>query len=58
LTTGEIAAQLAEVYGAQVCRQTISAIIDKVIEGLTEWRNRPLDAVHPVIFRRRPCEDP
>jgi putative transposase len=50
LTTGEIAAHLAEVYGAQVSRQTISKITDKVIEGMTEWQNRPLDAVYPVIF--------
>ena len=43
LTTGEISAHLAEVYGAQVSRQTISTITDKVIEGMTEWQNRPLD---------------
>jgi transposase-like protein len=50
LTTGEIAAHLAGVYGAQVSRQTISTITDKVIEGMTEWQNRPLDVVYPVIF--------
>jgi putative transposase len=50
LTTGEIAAHLADVYGAEVSRQTISTITDKVIEGMTEWQNRPLDAVYPVVF--------
>ena len=50
LTTGEISAHLAEVYGAQVSRQTISTITDAVIEGMTEWQNRPLDVVYPVIF--------
>jgi transposase-like protein len=50
LTTGEIAAHLGEVYGAEVSRQTISTITDKVIEGMTEWQNRPLDVVYPVIF--------
>jgi putative transposase len=50
LTTGEISAHLAEVYGAQVSRQTISTITDKVIEGMVEWQNRPLDAVYPVVF--------
>ena len=50
LTTGEIAAHLAEVYGADVSRQTISTITDKVIEGMAEWQNRPLDPVYPVIF--------
>jgi putative transposase len=43
LTTGEVQAHLAEVYGAQVSRQTISTITDKVVEGMTEWQNRPLD---------------
>jgi len=50
LTTGEIAAHLAEVYGAEVSRQTISTITDTVIEGMAEWQNRPLDVVYPVIF--------
>ncbi|NKQ59432.1 IS256 family transposase [Amycolatopsis sp. K13G38] len=50
LTTGEISAHLAEVYGAEVSRQTISTITDKVVEGMVEWQNRPLDPVYPVIF--------
>ncbi|WP_405800210.1 IS256 family transposase [Streptomyces halstedii] len=50
LTTGEVQAHLSEVYGADVSRQTISTITDKVLEGMAEWQNRPLDAVHPVIF--------
>ena len=50
LTTGEISAHLAEVYGAEVSRQTISTITDKVMEGMAEWQNRPLDCVYPVVF--------
>src|SRR5688500_610996 len=50
LTTGEVQAHLAEVYGAQVSRQTISTITDKVVEGMAEWQNRPLDPIYPVIF--------
>ena len=50
LTTGEVQAHLAEVYGAEVSRQTISTITDKVIEGMAEWQNRPLDPVYPVVF--------
>ncbi|MGW5413560.1 IS256 family transposase [Actinomadura geliboluensis] len=50
LTHGEISAHLAEVYGASVSKQTISTITDKVIDGMTEWQNRPLDPVYPVIF--------
>jgi putative transposase len=50
LTTGEVAAHFDEVYGAKVSRDTISRITDKVIEEMTEWQNRPLDAVYPVLF--------
>jgi transposase-like protein len=50
LTHGEISAHLAEVYGAEVSKTTISTITDKVIEGMAEWQNRPLDPVYPVIF--------
>ncbi|KJS51002.1 transposase, partial [Streptomyces rubellomurinus subsp. indigoferus] len=50
LTHGEISAHLAEVYGAEVSKQTISTITDQVIEGMAEWQNRPLDSVYPVVF--------
>jgi putative transposase len=50
LTHGEISAHLAEIYGAQVSKQTISAITDRVMEGMAVWQSRPLDPVYPVIF--------
>ena len=50
LTHGEIAAHLAEVYGAEVSKQTITTITDRVMEGMAEWQNRPLDPVYPVVF--------
>ena len=50
LTTGEVAAHFAEVYGAKVSKDTISRITEKVIEEMAEWQHRPLDRVYPVIF--------
>ncbi|MGH3575671.1 MAG: IS256 family transposase, partial [Pseudonocardiaceae bacterium] len=50
LTHGEISAHLAEIYGAEVSKQTISVITDRVLEGMAAWQSRPLDAVYPVIF--------
>ncbi|MFD7275410.1 transposase, partial [Streptomyces mirabilis] len=50
LTHGEISAHLAEVYGADVSKTTISVITDKVMDGMAEWQNRPLDRVYPVVF--------
>src|SRR3954465_10073001 len=50
LTTGEVSAHLADVYGATVSKDTISRITDKVIEEMAEWCNRPLESVYPVVF--------
>jgi putative transposase len=50
LTHGEICAHLQEIYGAQVSKETITRITDRVLEGMSEWQNRPLDAVYPVMF--------
>ena len=50
LTTGEVQAHLAEIYGAEVSRDTISTITDRVLEGLAEWQSRPLDPVYAVLF--------
>src|SRR4051812_35572966 len=50
LTTGEIAAHFHDVYGATVSKDTISRITDTVVAEMNEWRDRPLDAIYPVIF--------
>ena len=50
LTTGEISAHFAEIYGASVSRETISRITDKVIEEMNDWAVRPLDEVYAAIF--------
>ena len=50
LTAGEISAHLAGVYGAEVSKQAISTITDQVTGAMAEWRNRPLDKVHAVVF--------
>lgn len=50
LPTGEVQAHLAETYGTDVSRETISKITDRVLDDLADWQNRPLDRVFPVIF--------
>ncbi len=50
LTTGEISAHFAEIYGASVSKETISRITEKVIAEMTEWQARPLDEVYAAIF--------
>jgi transposase-like protein len=50
LTTGEISAHFAEIYGASVSKETVSRITDKVIEEMTDWSHRPLDGIYAAVF--------
>src|SRR6516225_6169773 len=50
LTTGEISAHFAEIYGASVSKETISRITDRVVEEMQSWQARPLDEVYAAIF--------
>jgi putative transposase len=50
LTHGEIAAHMAGACGADVSKQTITTITDRVMDGMAEWQGRPLDPVCAVIF--------
>ncbi|NJP35891.1 IS256 family transposase [Micromonospora thermarum] len=50
LTTGEISAHFAEIYGGSVSKETISRITDKVIEEMTDWSHRPLDEIYAAVF--------
>jgi putative transposase len=50
LTTGEISAHFAEIYGASVSKETVSRITDKVVEEMNDWANRPLQGVYAAVF--------
>ena len=50
LTTGEISAHFAEIYGASVSKETISRITDRVLEEMADWCVRPLDEIYAAIF--------
>lgn len=50
LTTGEISAHFEQIYGANVSKETVSRIIDKVIEEVQTWATRPLEEVYAAIF--------
>jgi putative transposase len=55
LTHGEISAHLEEIYGAQVSKETVIRITDRVIETMTEWQNRPLERAPTAGAARPPC---
>ena len=50
MTTREIADTLQEFYDVDVSATLISHVTDKVIDELTEWQNRPLDAIYPIVY--------
>ena len=50
MSTRDIAEQLREFYGTDVSPALISKITDKVLEGVLQWQQRPLDDVYAVVF--------
>ena len=50
MTTGDIAAHLAEVYDTEVHRDTVWAVRAKVTEDMKRWSTRPLDPIYPVVI--------
>ena len=50
MTTGDINAHMAELYGVDVSKEMISHITDKVLPQVNEWQNRPLAAIYPVVY--------
>ena len=45
-----ISEHLAEMYGFEVSSAKIILITDKLLPLITEWRNRPLESVYPIVF--------
>ena len=50
LTVREMQAHLTELYGVEVSPDLISTVTDAVLEEVTEWQQRPLRPLYPVIF--------
>ncbi|WP_080241821.1 IS256 family transposase [Salmonella enterica] len=50
MTTREIVAIFKEMYDADVSPSLISKVTDAVKERVTEWQNRQLDALYPIVY--------
>ncbi|EDJ9368288.1 IS256 family transposase [Salmonella enterica] len=50
MTTREIVATFKEMYDADVSPTLISKVTDAVKEQVTEWQNRQLDALYPIVY--------
>lgn len=50
MTVREIRGHLEDLYGIDVSPDLISTITDAVLDQVSEWQNRPLDACYPLVF--------
>jgi putative transposase len=50
MSVRDISAHLAELYGVDVGRDTISRVTDAVLDDVIAWRTRPLEAVYPIVY--------
>jgi len=50
LTTGQISAHFAEIYGVSVSSTMVSTITDKVMEEQQAWSTRPLQSHYVAVF--------
>ena len=50
LSTRDIRAHLEEVYGLQVSAELISRVTDAVLEEVSDWQNRALEPIYPIVF--------
>jgi transposase-like protein len=50
MTVRDIAAHLADLYGIEIGRDTISNVTDAVLADVEAWRTRPLDEVYPIVY--------
>mgnify|MGYP000177585903 FL=1 len=50
MSTRDIQAEVEDLYGITLSPSMISQITDKVIATATEWQNRMLDEIYPIVY--------
>jgi putative transposase len=50
MSVREIQAHLLELYGTEVSPDLISTITDEVLDEVTQWQQRPLEAMYPIVY--------
>jgi hypothetical protein len=50
MSTRKVVGHLRELYGIDVSPDLISALTDAVLEEVTAWQARPLEAIYALIF--------
>lgn len=50
LSIRDIRAHLEEVYGLKVSADLVSRVTDAVLEEVSDWQNRALEPMYPIVF--------
>lgn len=50
MTTRDINAHMADIYGIEISAAMVSSITDKVLPLVQEWQTRPLSALYPILY--------
>lgn len=50
MTTREIEAYIADLYGPGVSRETVSRVTASVLEDAKAWQARPLEQIYPILY--------
>jgi putative transposase len=50
LSTREIQAHVQELYGIEISPELVSTVTGAVIEEVSAWQSRPLEAVYAIVF--------
>lgn len=50
LTTSDIKKHIFDIYWANISKEMVSKITDKILPLVREWQQRPLEAFYPIIY--------
>lgn len=50
MSVRDIQSQLQEIYGTEISPTYVSKVTDKMLDGIVEWQQRPLETTYAVVF--------
>ncbi len=50
LTTADIKKHIFDIYGANISKEQVTKITDKIIPFVREWQQKPLEEFYPIIY--------
>jgi transposase-like protein len=50
MTTADIKNHMFDIYGVEISKEMVSNITNKVLPLVSEWQNRPLSSIYPIVY--------